>query len=104
AMIERRSVMVVAFLRLVPVFPVNLLNYGLGSSSMKFRVYFVASLILSIPGAAMYAWLGEAANQVWRTGHVSWSAVSVIASLAAASLALLFFARRRFASLRAGGG
>ena len=53
----------VAFTRLVPLFPFNLLNYALGLTRIKLWHYVVASLICMIPGGLAYTYLGYAGRE-----------------------------------------
>jgi uncharacterized membrane protein YdjX (TVP38/TMEM64 family) len=48
----------VAFTRLVPLFPFNLLNYALGLTRIRVLPYLLASLIFMLPGALAYTYLG----------------------------------------------
>jgi uncharacterized membrane protein YdjX (TVP38/TMEM64 family) len=48
----------VAFVRLVPLFPFNLLNYALGLTRIGLAAYVAASLVFMSPGAFAYTWLG----------------------------------------------
>ncbi|MCK4675388.1 MAG: TVP38/TMEM64 family protein, partial [Gammaproteobacteria bacterium] len=48
----------VAFVRLVPLFPFNLLNYALGLTKIKFVHYSLATYIFMLPGAIAYTYLG----------------------------------------------
>lgn len=48
----------VAFVRLVPLFPFNVLNYALGLTRIKFSHYSVATYIFMLPGAIAYTYLG----------------------------------------------
>ena len=48
----------VAFTRLVPFFPFNLLNYALGLTRIKLPHYLVASYVFMLPGAIAYTYLG----------------------------------------------
>ena len=48
----------VAFVRLVPLFPFNLLNYALGLTRIKLSHYIIASYICMLPGALAYTYLG----------------------------------------------
>lgn len=50
----------VAFVRLVPLFPFNLLNYALGLTRVSFAHYVVASFVCMFPGALAYTYLGYA--------------------------------------------
>src|SRR5262245_28280499 len=53
----------VAFARLVPLVPFNLLNYALGLTRIPIIAYALASLICMAPGALAYAWLGYAGRK-----------------------------------------
>ncbi|MCB0405930.1 MAG: TVP38/TMEM64 family protein [Bdellovibrionales bacterium] len=55
---------VVLSLRLVPIFPFNGLNYGLGLSPVAWRDYALGSLIGMIPGTFAYVSLGNIVNAV----------------------------------------
>lgn len=48
----------VVFVRLVPLFPFNLLNYALGLSKIKLSHYVIASYFAMLPGAIAYTYLG----------------------------------------------
>ncbi len=53
----------VAFVRLVPVFPFNLLNYALGLTRIPFVAYVLATWLFMLPGAIAYTWLGYAGRE-----------------------------------------
>ena len=50
---------IVALLRLSPVFPFGVSNYLLGTTSIRFTPYVVASWMAMIPGTLMYVYLGD---------------------------------------------
>lgn len=54
---------IVFLLRLSPVFPFNLLNYGLGLTRVRFADYLVACLGM-LPGTFLYVYSGKAAGDV----------------------------------------
>lgn len=54
----------VAVVRLVPVFPFNLLNYALGLTRLRLSHYVAASAIAMIPGTVANTWLGHAGHEV----------------------------------------
>ncbi|NJL00444.1 MAG: TVP38/TMEM64 family protein [Spirulinaceae cyanobacterium RM2_2_10] len=59
---------IVGLLRLSPVFPFNLLNYGLSVTQVSLRDYFLASWIGMMPGTVMYVYLGSLAGNLATLG------------------------------------
>ncbi len=57
--LEKNGFVVVLFLRFIPIFPFNVLNFALGLTKVKFRDYFLATLIGIIPGTFVYTYLGD---------------------------------------------
>ena len=53
----------VAFVRLVPLFPFNLLNYALGLTKIRFTEYVAATAVFMIPGAIAYTYIGYAGRE-----------------------------------------
>ena len=54
----------VAVVRLVPLFPFNLLNYALGLTRIRLDHYVLASGVAMLPGTLAYAWLGHAGSEM----------------------------------------
>lgn len=54
----------VIFVRLVPLFPFNGLNYACGLLPLSFRHFFVGSFLGMIPGTFAYVYLGETGCKV----------------------------------------
>ena len=54
---------IVFLLRLSPAFPFNLLNYGLGLTSVRFADYLAASVGM-LPGTLLYVYSGKAVGDV----------------------------------------
>src|SRR6185436_6256712 len=52
-----------ALLRLSPIFPVNLLNYSLGLTRVRFLDYLLASVAM-LPGTLLYVYYGKAAGSL----------------------------------------
>lgn len=48
----------VAFVRLVPLFPFNLLNYALGLTKIRLLHYLIATYVFMLPGTIAYTYLG----------------------------------------------
>lgn len=61
--VEREGWRFVAFVRLVPIFPFNLLNYALGLTRLSAQTFAVTSFITMAPGALAYAYLGDAGRE-----------------------------------------
>lgn len=61
--VEREGWRFVAFVRLVPIFPFNLLNYALGLTRIPVATFAVTSFVTMAPGAAVYAYLGYVGRQ-----------------------------------------
>ncbi len=59
----------VAFVRLVPLFPFNLLNYALGLTRIRLWHYVLASYVFMLPGAIAYTYLGYAGREAIAGGE-----------------------------------
>ena len=57
--IGERGALIVLLTRLSPVFPFNLLNYGLGVTRVKFLHYVGASWLGMLPATGLYVYLGS---------------------------------------------
>lgn len=77
----------VAVLRLIPVVPHSLANYGLGLTRVRFGAYTVGSLVGQLPMTIAYVAVGAAGERVIR-GGAGWVAPTSIAA-AALGLSLL---------------
>ncbi|MDX1387503.1 MAG: TVP38/TMEM64 family protein, partial [bacterium] len=62
----------VLYLRLVPLFPFNILNFSLGLTKVKFREYFLGTLLGMIPGAFVYTSIGGASGYLDLKNPRSW--------------------------------
>ena len=61
--VEEEGWRFVAFVRLVPLFPFNLMNYAFGLTRIGLREYVLASLVCMGPGASAYTYLGYAGRE-----------------------------------------
>ena len=86
--VENEGWRFVAFVRLVPLFPFNLLNYALGLTKIPLRTYVMTSFICMLPAAAGYAYLGYAGREAI-LGAENWVAKGLIAVGLLAVLILL---------------
>ncbi|VAX23873.1 DedA family protein, putative, partial [hydrothermal vent metagenome] len=67
--VEEEGWRFVAFTRLVPVFPFNLLNYALGLTRIKFSHYVISTFIFMAPGGIAYTYLGYAGKEALAGGE-----------------------------------
>ena len=88
----------VAFTRLVPLFPFNLLNYALGLTRIRLSHYLFATYTCMLPGAIAYTYLGYAGREAVGGGE----GLVQKALLALALLAVVAFLPRLIGKLRRG--
>lgn len=85
--VEEEGWKFVAFVRLVPIFPFNVLNYALGLTKIKFSHYSITTYICMLPGAIAYTYLGYAGREAIADGEGSVQKIM----LALALLAIVVF-------------
>ena len=97
--VEREGWRFVAFVRLVPLFPFNLLNYALGLTRIPLSHYVVTTFIFMAPGGAAYTYLGYAGREIAVGGEAiirkGLLALALVATIAFASRIYLRVRRRR---------
>ncbi|HEX5514395.1 MAG TPA: TVP38/TMEM64 family protein [Gammaproteobacteria bacterium] len=77
----------VAFVRLVPIFPFSLINYGLGLTRLHFGMYLTTTVVCMLPGTFAYAYLGDAGAEALggegtvRTALIGLALLAVLALL-----------------------
>ena len=86
--VEEEGWRFVAFVRLVPLFPFNLVNYALGLTRIRLRDYVLASFACMAPGAIAYTYLGYAGREAAagssgaiRTGFIALALLATVAFL-----------------------
>ena len=96
--VEEEGWRFVAFARLVPLFPFNLLNYALGLTRLRLSHYVITSFVFMAPAGAAYTYLGYAGREVASGGEdfimKALLAVAVIATIAFASRILMKMRRK----------
>ncbi len=96
--VENEGWRFIAFTRLVPLFPFNLLNYTLGLTKIKFSHYSLATFIFMLPGALAYTYLGYIGKEAATGG----GGLIQKSMLALALLGLVAFLPRIIGSIRKG--
>jgi uncharacterized membrane protein YdjX (TVP38/TMEM64 family) len=94
-MSRKHGAVIVALTRLVPIFPFNLLNYGLGLTGVRFGTYLCWSWLCMLPGTVLYVVGSDALFRGLAEGRVPWGLLMVFCSVAVLVLVLVFAARKR---------
>ena len=94
--VEQEGWRFVAFTRLVPLFPFNLLNYALGLTRIPLLHYLLATLVCMLPATIAYTWLGFVGREA-ATGSegLIQKVIVAVALLAAIGFLPRFVARLR---------
>jgi uncharacterized membrane protein YdjX (TVP38/TMEM64 family) len=84
--VEEEGWRFVAFVRLVPLFPFNLVNYAFGLTRIRLGEYVLTSFVCMAPGAVAYTYLGYAGREAasGQSGAIQKAllAVAVLAAVA----------------------
>lgn len=98
--VEEEGWRFVAFVRLAPLFPFNLVNYAFGLTRVSLAEYIVASAVCMAPGAIAYTYLGYAG----RTAVAGEAGAIKAGILALALLGAAAFLPRFIRQYRSAGG
>lgn len=109
--VEEEGWRFVAFVRLVPLFPYNLLNYALGLTRIPLGSYVAATAVCMLPGAGAYSYLGYAGREALsgadgaiRAGLVGLALLATVAFAVPATARRLRAKSRKRAQERQGTG
>jgi uncharacterized membrane protein YdjX (TVP38/TMEM64 family) len=94
-MTEEHGAVIIALVRLVPIFPFNLINYGLGLTRVPFWTYVFWSWLCMLPGTILYVVGGDAASRAISEGRVPWPLVIAGGVMLAILVLLVRYARGR---------
>jgi uncharacterized membrane protein YdjX (TVP38/TMEM64 family) len=86
--VEEEGWRFVAFVRLVPLFPFNLMNYAFALTRIRLREYVLASFVCMAPGALAYTYLGYAGREA-ASGQAGAIRKAVVALALLAAVAFL---------------
>ena len=76
--IESHGPLSVAFVRLIPIFPFNLVNYGFGLTRIRFRTYLFWSWLCMLPVTIIYVVGADAVTSGITRGRPPWTLIAVI--------------------------
>ncbi len=92
---KKHGAIIVAITRLVPLFPFNLLNYGFGLTSVRFRTYVFWSWLCMLPGTVLYVVGTDAILSGVTKGKIPWLLVLVLLLAAIILAFLVYWAKRK---------
>jgi uncharacterized membrane protein YdjX (TVP38/TMEM64 family) len=103
--VEREGWRFVAFVRLVPLFPFNLLNYALGLTRIRLSHYIITTFIFMAPAGAAYTYLGYAGRELAGAGEdVVRKALLALAAVATVAFMSRLLMQRRHDRNKQGAG
>lgn len=91
--VARQGWKVVAFTRLIPLFPFNLLNYAFGLTSVRFSHYVLTSFICMLPATIAFISLSSSLGQLLK-GQISKEFIIGIGLITALSLLPILWKKR----------
>ena len=92
---QRHGAIIVAIVRLVPLFPFNFVNYGFGLTNVRFWTYVFWSWLCMLPGTILYVVGTDAVMQAIIRGEVPWTLVGVVIGVSILLVLLVRIARKR---------
>jgi uncharacterized membrane protein YdjX (TVP38/TMEM64 family) len=92
---EKHGAIIVALVRIVPVFPFNIVNYGFGLTKVRFWTYVFWSWLCMLPGTALYVVGTDAISQAIIQKRVPWPLIGVLIGVGILLVVLIKFARKQ---------
>ncbi len=92
---QKHGAIIVAIVRLVPLFPFNLVNYGFGLTNVRFWTYVVWSWLCMLPGTILYVVGTDAVIQAIVGKKVPWTLVGITIGTGILLVVLVRVARQR---------
>ena len=92
---ERHGAIMVALVRIVPIFPFNFVNYGFGLTKVRFWTYVFWSWLCMLPGTVLYVVGTDAISQAIIQKRVPWPLIGIVIGVGILLVVLVKFARKR---------
>jgi len=92
---EEHGATIVALVRIVPVFPFNIVNYGFGLTRVRFWTYVFWSWLCMLPGTVLYVVGTDAISQAMIQKRVPWPLIGVFIAVLVLLVVLVRLARKR---------
>lgn len=88
--IEHHDWHFLALVRTFPIIPFNLVNYGMGFTTMSMRRYSLVSVIFLAPAEIFYTWCGFKSGKILTTTDVWTNRISLLIGSAALIVMILY--------------
>ncbi|UCE35044.1 MAG: TVP38/TMEM64 family protein [Deltaproteobacteria bacterium] len=92
---EKHGAIIVALVRIVPIFPFNIVNYGFGLTRVRFRTYVFWSWLCMLPGTVLYVVGTDAISQAIIQKRIPWPLTGVLIGVGILLVVLVKLARKR---------
>jgi uncharacterized membrane protein YdjX (TVP38/TMEM64 family) len=92
---EQYGTLVVVLLRLIPLLPFAVVNYGLGVTKVSFRTYLLWSALAMIPGTVVFVGGADAVVEGLVSGEIPWGLLVIFLVTAGLLTFAGIYARRR---------
>jgi len=92
---ERHGAIMVALVRIVPIFPFNFVNYGFGLTKVRFWTYVFWSWLCMLPGTVLYVVGTDAISRAIIQKSVPWPLIGVLIGVGILLVVLVKLARKR---------
>jgi uncharacterized membrane protein YdjX (TVP38/TMEM64 family) len=93
-LVEEHPFVAVVMVRVVALFPLTLLNYGFGTTRMRFTYYLAVSSIMTIPGVALYSGVGHLLYRRLAGESISPGTIAWLVGFAVAAILLAVVGKR----------
>lgn len=87
--VERGGWQFAALLRLIPIVPFNLVNYGLGMTGIKFSHYVITTFVFLAPAEIIYTYCGYAGMDALKNPAPFYKNASFVVLICLVALALI---------------
>jgi uncharacterized membrane protein YdjX (TVP38/TMEM64 family) len=89
----KHGAIIVAIVRLVPLFPFNLVNYGFGLTKIRFWTYVFWSWLCMLPGTILYVVGTDAVIQAIVSKKAPWTLIGIVIAVGILLVVLVKLAR-----------
>jgi uncharacterized membrane protein YdjX (TVP38/TMEM64 family) len=99
ALVEQHDWLVIPILRILPIAPFTMVNYGFGLTGITFWRYFLWSSVAMIPTDALFVMSADLFYDATTDGQVAWPLIAGVITTALLVGALLVLGRKTLARL-----